>query len=243
MGSHKKSRPYLVSEDEATNIIDDNHIRCPYCGKEFKALAQHLIHTHKKTREEVSREFPGTRYLAKSINSRMSAGADNWKSIPANLEKLKAKSSVQMSKQWVENKLFKANSIQNSTKRIRALNRDNNFRKKMGYHLPSEFDYISKGENFRFRSTWERDIAVFLDKHEIDWEYESVIVDLNKDHTYYPDFYLPKYNLIIEAHPKHLIDEMMLLKQKRTIEQGYKFMFITESEIVDLEKSFQCVLK
>lgn len=76
------------------------------------------------------------------------------------------------------------------------------------------FSKKCKYKNVKFRSHLERDFAKYLDKLKIEWEYEKYKFELlertsyhdkveDKDHIlrgifYTPDFYLPKYDLIIE---------------------------------------------
>ena len=52
----------------------------------------------------------------------------------------------------------------------------------------------------KFRSWGERQIARFLDRHEIDYQYEYplALVDRGQVRLYYPDFRLPDYGLIME---------------------------------------------
>lgn len=60
-----------------------------------------------------------------------------------------------------------------------------------------------------FDSSWEFKIAEFLDFHNIKWirgkvlEYEGE--DLKK-HKYFPDFYLPKFDLYVEPKNKYLLE-------------------------------------
>jgi len=48
------------------------------------------------------------------------------------------------------------------------------------------------------RSSYELNFAIWLDKQNIKWLYESKTFDLGKT-TYTPDFYLPEFNLYIEV--------------------------------------------
>jgi len=50
----------------------------------------------------------------------------------------------------------------------------------------------------RFRSIWEVDVAKYLDKNNIKWEFESKLFEIN-DNTYTPDFYLPEEHKLIEV--------------------------------------------
>ena len=51
-------------------------------------------------------------------------------------------------------------------------------------------------------SSWEVEVAKFLDSHNIRWERPSTGFDYiheDKNHIYYPDFYLPDFNTYIEV--------------------------------------------
>lgn len=52
-------------------------------------------------------------------------------------------------------------------------------------------------KNYWMRSTWEVKYAKYLDKNNINWQYESKTFDLGNT-TYTPDFYLPKTDEYIE---------------------------------------------
>jgi len=50
-------------------------------------------------------------------------------------------------------------------------------------------------------SSWEDEFAKFLDKEEIEWirpKYLKWVDSKDKERLYYPDFYLPKYNLYVD---------------------------------------------
>ena len=67
------------------------------------------------------------------------------------------------------------------------------------YH-PNRKDCLYK--NIQFRSSWEVKFAVFLDNHNIIWEYEPKafeVIITNAKNSYIPDFYLPASNEWIEV--------------------------------------------
>ena len=60
-----------------------------------------------------------------------------------------------------------------------------------------------------------------------------------KKHHYHPDFYLIKYNLIVEIkssyyYKKHL--KKNLAKRKSTIKNGYKYIFIINKDYTKFDK-------
>jgi len=76
-----------------------------------------------------------------------------------------------------------------------------------GYYkqkTPKKVSYISKfNGKIYFRSKWELEVAKLLDLNNIVWLYEPFSIpyidDNQNKHSTIPDFYLPKYNLIIEV--------------------------------------------
>jgi hypothetical protein len=61
----------------------------------------------------------------------------------------------------------------------------------------------------------------------------------NKYHFYYPDFYLPKYNLIIEIKSSYTYDRFLEKnnsKQKACLELGYNHIFIIDKNYDELNK-------
>lgn len=55
-----------------------------------------------------------------------------------------------------------------------------------------------------FKGNWERDVAIYLDKHNINWTNKTNPIkyfweENNSYHSYFPDFYLPDLDLYIEV--------------------------------------------
>lgn len=105
------------------------------------------------------------------------------------------------------------------------------------------YKYITlKNGEIRLRSKWEREVAKFLDKHKIGWEYEaSVIPYYDKEKGIFrntiPDFYLPDFNLFIEVkgnggfNTQHTQDKIKGIRK-----QGYKAMLFGKNQIKILRK-------
>jgi len=76
-----------------------------------------------------------------------------------------------------------------------------------GYYINKGIKRIWYNSKFNgkiyFRSGWESEVAKFLDLNNISWSYEPFpipyIDNSGNAHVTIPDFYLPKYNLIIEV--------------------------------------------
>lgn len=83
------------------------------------------------------------------------------------------------------------------------------------------------------KGSWEVLVAIWLDDHNIKWEYETKCFDYewNGKRIYYPDFYLPELDLFIEVkgyeterdhHKWKSVSNLIVLKHKEIekIKQG-----------------------
>ena len=92
---------------------------------------------------------------------------------------------------------------------------------------------------YKMRSTWETQLAEYLYNNHIEFKYEPFGIPYmyeQKTRIYYPDFYIIKSNLILEVKPSELCkDDIVMTKKLACEQQGYKFMFITEIELNNLD--------
>lgn len=115
-------------------------------------------------------------------------------------------------------------------------------------HLKKMWDGSKKqytdcnGDIVYLRSSWELKLYNYLITHDIEFEYEAVKIQYQlKDisHTYIPDFYLPKYNMLLEVKPHmYTTNKKNQVKRKASIDSGFEFDFITETELKDLNCYF-----
>lgn len=79
-------------------------------------------------------------------------------------------------------------------------------------------------------STWEVELAKRLDNIKVKWYRPDPLVwidERNLKHHYFPDFYLPEYNLYID--PKNPYAFKMQITKIKTLQQQYKnIIFLTE---------------
>jgi len=94
-----------------------------------------------------------------------------------------------------------------------------------------------KDSNIHYRGTYELDfLEKYYDKINIK---NGMTIRYNENKVYFPDFYFPKLNLIIEIKSEYtykLHETKNLNKQKSCLEQGYNFIFIIDKDYTEFEK-------
>lgn len=97
-----------------------------------------------------------------------------------------------------------------------------------------------KNTELTYQGTYEKDfLDVFYDKIEITSILPIDYIYNNKNKKYFPDFYIPKYNLIIEikslyTYNKHI--KQNIEKRNKCISDGYNFLFIINKNYTEFIK-------
>ena len=82
-----------------------------------------------------------------------------------------------------------------------------------------------------YRSSWEVMVAEFLEERSISFEYEKhkfpYVVD-EVQRYYFPDFYLPSYELFIEVKPEEMINDITNTKLQAVMDAGHKIIYCTD---------------
>lgn len=98
------------------------------------------------------------------------------------------------------------------------------------------------GNSVNFRSSWELQLHEYLIENNISYEYEKLLIKYfynNDEHTYITDFYIPDINLVLEVKPQHYVtNKINQVKKQATELAGYRFKFVTEKELKDLNSFF-----
>lgn len=87
------------------------------------------------------------------------------------------------------------------------------------------------------RSNWEKETARFLDKNKIKWIYESLVIpyfdtERKLKANTIPDFYIPKYNTIIEVKSNAEFKSKKTQDKAKAIKKaGYNFILAGRKEI------------
>jgi hypothetical protein len=96
-----------------------------------------------------------------------------------------------------------------------------------------------------YRSSYELKFLQYCDNNNISIESASTkefrikyFDEKGKRRFYYPDFYLPEYDIVVEIKPMSMLDNDRILI--KTIEglKAYNFLLITEEELEDLDYTF-----
>jgi len=127
--------------------------------------------------------------------------------------------------------------------------------KKYGYDWPNQninvYNKIKtsmfktkKYKNLYYKSSYELDFIKFCENNDIEiFNAPTIKYILNdKPKVYFPDFYLPRYNLIVEIKSSYTYNkelELNLIKKEWTIKDGYNFIFIKDKNYNGLIKQLQ----
>lgn len=96
--------------------------------------------------------------------------------------------------------------------------------------------------NILYRGSYELDFIKFCENNKIIIQKPinkiEYLID-NKIHYYFPDFFIPKYNLLIEIKSNYyykLDEKKNILKKEYSINCGYDFLFIIDKDYSTLKK-------
>jgi len=82
-------------------------------------------------------------------------------------------------------------------------------RRQLGGHTSKKSIYYDRGgDKVYLQSSYEYNVAVDLDKHGIKWSRPKFLYwtdECGNRHRYYPDFYLPEYNVYLDPKNDYLI--------------------------------------
>lgn len=87
----------------------------------------------------------------------------------------------------------------------------------------------------RLKSPYELLVALLLDMLELEWVYEPRVFPIDNDgHSYVPDFYLPLYDLYLEAKGPSRVGKRAKGKIKAFRNLGYNLEVVTPHHIFKL---------
>ena len=231
-------------------------IECKLCGRLCKKLGVHIKKKHKISKEDYLEMFPGSVfYICRPEDSERfrknrivgwekcsdEFKAEHGRKFSENLkkkwedpeyrkEKLK-QLSEDAENQWKTNKPFKdkmmkvnrenrKNQILNGTtksglKKFKFNNRELYFRSYLDFCIYKNLLELFDESEFKYESLWIK----YYDSQK------------NKFRHYVPDFYVPKYNLIIEGKYEEYLQDINVLDKMNACKDNYKYLFITEKDL------------
>lgn len=230
----------------ATLVIDEDKLTCPICGlPNFENVKIHMKHVHKLSDDEI-KMYPEERLVlptykehaakgGKTAQARfLAAHPDHIPYTPKYKSRSEASKAMWQNPEYVRKQSEKCKKQHEEGLTERVLRRRSKFIYKDGTYM---------------RSSWEIQVASYLDSRNIPYKYEGVCISyINpksaKQCRYYPDFYIESVNTVIEVKPKSLINDAIIqCKRKTCIEKGFNFKFLTEDDLENLEEYFNSVLR
>jgi len=155
-------------------------------------------------------------------------------------------------KTWKNKYGYEHNSQVPEIKKLMTKNREETLLKKYGVkyalQIPSAWAKYMKSTKIRtykykdinYQGTYELDfLEKYYDKIKIERAKTIRYTFNNEQRVYYPDFYIPSLNLIVEIKSTYFYNAYLdknLAKQNACKEQGFNFIFIIEKNYSTFEK-------
>lgn len=98
-------------------------------------------------------------------------------------------------------------------------------------------------KDITFDSSWEVDIAKFLDEKNVKWERSRKICfhwtdDSGDKRRYYPDFYLPEFNIYLDPKNKFLLIKDFDKLERVKVENGINLVYGLKDDVLNEVKKF-----
>lgn len=212
-------------------------IICPICGKEYKYLNNFHLKTHGYLSEkDFHKDYPDFPLKTSEVSHHISAHMQSLNS-DSELQSSKGKQGWTEERRKLKSKeMYKVLELINSSEDFEEFR----LQRLKGWSYGKRHTYTTLDNRvLTLRSFLECRVAKFLELNSYQFEYETVEVEYinptdSKSHKYYPDFYLPQYNLIIEVKPSDRIDESVVISKRQATENcGYNYMFVTEKDLTE----------
>ena len=217
---HTKSKNCLKLKKRLFSIqnwyIKYNQYRCPVCYKIFtkNGIINHYYRKHTTQGVKWMKDFHDSKFNTKGLPSTKKGKTKfNDESI--------MRQSNSIKKRYISGELqgsFKGRHHTKETKNKQSTSARNSNHRRL---VKSCRYYIKKDDTqVLLDSSWEEKLAKILDDKHIKWERPKPLkwVDnAGNIHNYFPDFYLPEYNLYLD--PKN---PQACIKQKEKIDILYK---------------------
>lgn len=226
---------------------DYNSVQCPICGKHLKVINNFHLKSHGyDNKKSFLEDYPNTRMMSveyEKFNAKLHGGffkeynktsvqreraSNHCKQLNSNsiLQSQKAKKRI-----YTEEDCIKRSEIMKSLYATGVMKYVPTYGKRHIYK-------ISDDNVLCLRSFLECRAVSFLIHNNFEFTYETLRIPYKdstnnyKQRIYIPDFYLPKYNLIIEVKPKPRQDlQISIDKKNACLELNYNYMFISKDDL------------
>lgn len=252
---------FIKAEDLKPNSLQLVDVSCDYCNNEFKRTYGEYIRNTKTQGKFSCQKCTNNKYKVTCLNK---YGVDNISKLQTthdkiretNVERYGVTSYTKLDSFKEEHKdkmLFKYGVTSFSKTKDFIYKQKETCLKKYGVENASQCSEIfSKQQQSRYsihkhdkidlyyQGSYEKDfLDNYYNKIEIVKPDSINFIFENKNKVYHPDFYLPKYNLIVEIKSSYTyynhIDKN-ITKQKETISQGCNHIFVIDKNYIQLNK-------
>lgn len=233
----------------------DNYVKCPICGKQLKIITKTHYGVHGyNSKEEFLKDFPNAKLMSdvyaqkyKEIHGAFLAQYNKTdiqrKKSSDNAKKRNSNSEFQRKMQ--SKRKYTSQERKKVSKSLTKAWKDGKRTYTPNYGKKHEYVLRDKTKIY-LRSFLECKYVRLFELNRLKFSYESLKIPYTykgKQHNYLPDFYLPKYNLIIEVKPEEKQkDSLVQIKMKASINQGYQYLFAGYNELKDY-KAFLNTIK
>lgn len=230
-----------------------DYVICPICGEERSGqLIRHLHNKHNLSDDEIKNlgiKLKTDKFKEASKIAHEKVWTDEArKKYSESIRKAIAKCG---SKEWAKRSLANCNRSETQRKASKSFwdrirNSDKETQDKY-YNIScgnlksanhgKRIEYHDSYRNITCRSSYEFKLCEILNNLGIEFKYEPFWIDYinpedGKVHKYCPDILIVKSNLVLEVKPERFInDEVVIAKANSVMENGYDFLFITESKL------------
>ena len=192
-----------------TNVSEFNQARddlfCQYCGKQCKSINSLKQHEYRCNKNPNSVKCNGG---FNNYNKRLHSGEINsWnKGLTKNTDERVKQQSITYKQRYAEGLIIHVpctHTLEFKNKQSKRA-----YDRKLGGHSPSKHIFYN---NVLLESTYEYKLAKALTENNVIWIRPKPIIWIDnngKKHRYYPDFYLPEYDVYLDPKNDYLINNV-----------------------------------
>jgi len=224
-------------------------VKCPHCGKEYckKGIGTHIWRMHGEGQNHQANGRKSSKGR-KAWNKGLTKDTDERIKKYGQKISQKAKNG-EYSESFYDREYCKTDEYrENHSNRMKEIVKEHpesySSSNVSGRAKIFEFEYF--GKNYKFKGSWECIIAEKLFEDNIFFEneitpFEYIWEEKKSTHLYFPDFYLPEYDLYLEVKGYErqrdrdkwkVVDNLKIIKQKEIdmLKNGISIKYILEIE-------------